>query len=123
MEWFDSIEVAGSYRRRLHLQGSCWPNEVVERIGSLTGPLEWAYSMVDAGGSLACLEEDGEQVYAPYPRQCDLNVSVPSIVMIHHREPVVRPNGTGKWMLGFNDGTPLFGAVQILDPLGHTMAR
>ena len=47
--------------------------------------------MVDAGGSLACLEEDGEKVYAPYPRQCDLNVSVPSIVMIHHREPVVRP--------------------------------
>lgn len=122
VQWIDSVEVGGSFRRRYHLQGPCWPNEVVEGVGSLTGPLEWAFSVVDVGGMLACLEVDGEQVYEASPGQCALNVSVPSRPVVHQRELKAVADGSGSLNLEFNDGSPLKGPLQILDPMGRSLA-
>ena len=75
----DSVELAGSYRKRWHFDASSvyWEGFYIEGIGGDKGPLEALVAQLDLNGELHCFEQNDEVLYTTdFLPACDLATGV-----------------------------------------------
>jgi Secretion system C-terminal sorting domain len=73
----DSVWVVDAYRRRFHFDHPCWPQSVVEGIGSDLGLIEYAAQQLnDLSTQLACMRQDEVTLFELSPDACSWVTSI-----------------------------------------------